>query len=78
MQKSRFLHALLHWRPYLVDISYDFKTDFFCIGTLCVFVVNDRWNSYFVVLLGVGRNVKYYLRTHYYSSGGVKEQSERI
>ena len=25
----RGLHALLRWRPYLVDISSDFKTDFF-------------------------------------------------
>ena len=35
----RGLHALLRWRPYLVDISSDFKTDIFCIGTLigCVF-----------------------------------------
>ena len=51
----RGLHALLRWRPYLVNISSDFKTDFFCIRTLCVFVVYDRWNSYFVVLIGMGR-----------------------
>ena len=38
----RGLHALLRWRPYLVDISSDFKSVFFCICILCVFVVNDR------------------------------------
>ena len=31
------------------------KRFFFCIGTLCVFVVNDRWDSYFVVLICMGR-----------------------
>ena len=29
-------------------ISSDFKTFFFCFDTLCVFVVNDRWNGHFV------------------------------
>ena len=28
---------------------------FFALVHLCVFVVNDRWNSYFVVLMGMGR-----------------------
>ena len=31
------------------------KRIFFSIGTLCVFAVNDRWNSYLVVLIGMGR-----------------------
>ena len=56
----------------------------FFIGTLCVFVVNDRWNR--ELFCSINRhgpvdviNVKYYVRTHYYySSGGVKENSERI
>ena len=31
------------------------KCIFFCIGTLCDFVVNDRWNSYFVVFIDMSR-----------------------
>ena len=41
----------------LAPISYT-SIYIFCIGTLCVFVVNDRWNSYYlVVIIGMGRYV---------------------
>ena len=56
---------MLRWRSYLVDMSSDFKTFFFCIGTMCVFEVNDRWNSYFVVLIGMGRCVALKKIPHY-------------
>ena len=57
----------------LWTFSFDFKTVFFCVSTLCVFVINDRWNRPFCSI-----NINISINKH--APGGVnvlfKEKSE--